>query len=279
MAARESCLRRIRPIEVFDHPDRPEFGTPGSIHVLLARSEKVLNEARSTLEAGHLGFENLVTQMNQRTDAREFQSLEAMIEASSEEPSIVGLSYDGLPVADPLFLPKSLALTLLPIPYHGSRLLRDRFGLVEYVRNPDSAGLYALVINNSPKRTPAEMAALAQVPADMTQVHAGNPPKCSYVEIAVGAAAGAVAGGLAGGIGGAFVGAAVGAALGEVGARVVDAVAGGREGPERAEYAIDLRLTDLEREKMRSTLSFTELVHLRREAMQRASRKECRQDK
>jgi hypothetical protein len=282
MAARKSRLRRIRPIEVFEqanfgHPDRPEFGTAGSIQLLLARSEKLLKEARATLETGHLGLENLVTEMSQQIAARECRSLEPMIDASSEEPSIVGLSYDGFPMADPLFLPKSLALTLLHIPYRGGHLPRDGFGLVEYVRKPESAGLYALVINISPKRTRAEIAALAQVPADMPHLHGGNIHKCSYVEAAVGAFAGAIAAGLATGAAGAIAGAIVGAAAGEAGARVVDAV--GREGPDRAEKAINLQLNDLEMEKTRSALSFKELVHLRREAMQRASRRECRQDK
>jgi len=69
MAARESRLRRTRPIAVFDHakfggPDKTGFGAPGSLNVFVARTAKRLREVQKALDAGRAGMKKLIAQID-----------------------------------------------------------------------------------------------------------------------------------------------------------------------------------------------------------------------
>jgi len=272
---RQARVRRTRTLEVLDHakfggPAKTAFGSLGSMILFLARTEQRLDEAKRALKSGAPAMKKLMAQVESEMSPLKPRSFDEAIEIASRETSFGALTYGGTSIVDPLFLPAGLDLTVIGIPYSGGRLIRQGFALVEYVADPQTAGLFAFVLKTNPELTTAEKSALSLVPREFATIHVGPAYTCEFTTImaTAGAVAGAVAGGALTGPGGMYVGAAVGLWIG-----------GGIDGMITHELgrmhplSTPRNLDTTQLRELGPTLSARKLVSLRVEAMREASLK------
>jgi hypothetical protein len=276
---RQSRLRRVRTLPVIDHarfggPMKTGFGTPGSLILFMGRTPEESKEATQALKKGEAAMKELLARISAQMDRLPIGNVEEVVRAAVREPVLAALSYGGVPILDPIWLPHGLDLTVVAIPYSGGRLIREGFQFVEYIKSEDAAAYSAFVLKSAPKLTRAEQVAMARVPKEHRTMHVGHGHKCEYTGLAalagavvgatLGGAAGAAAGGLAGGavgaVGGALIGAVAGAA---VDAGVVATLEGKRFG-----HHVHLSGDDIR--KLGPSKSARELVKKRRDAMRKA---------
>ncbi|HEX7254172.1 MAG TPA: hypothetical protein VF376_14935 [Thermoanaerobaculia bacterium] len=276
---RQSRLRRVRTLPVIDHarfggPTKTGFGTPGSLIFFMGKSPEETKKAKEALKEGEAAMKQLLARISAQRDRLHPGSLENVVRSAVKQPVLGALSYSGVPILDPIWLPRGLDLTMVAIPYSGGRLIREGFQFVEYINSEDAPSYSAFLLKSAPMLTRAERVALAKVPKHHRTMHVGHGHWCDYTTLAavagavVGATVAGAVGAVAGNLGGAAVGAVGGAIVGAVAGAAVDAgVVAALEG-KRFRHHLHLSGDDIR--KLGPSKSAQELVKKRRDAMRKA---------
>ena len=281
LAEKQSRITRTRALKVVDHakfggPEKTGFGSPGSVILFLGRSSKETRQALAALKKGPVAMQKLLKRISDEMDALKPGTPADVLDAAKKEPVLAALNYGGVPLADPIWLPKGLEMTVVAAPYTGGHLIPQGFQLIEWVKKDDAPAYAAFVLKTSPPLTRAEKVALKRVPKSHRTVHIGSAYKCEATAVAAlsfgvagavgGAAAGAAAGGVIGGVVGGVAG-AIGGAI--VGAAVDAGVVAALEGKQFGKH-LHLSGDDIKREG--PARSAKRLIEKRRQAMRRAQK-------
>lgn len=262
ITARQTRFRRTRSIEVLDHakfggPEKTDFGVPGSLIVFVARDEEHLGQAKSALKGGKAAIQQMVAGIDKQMNALQPRSIDDVAAGVAKSPAFGALSYAGATIADPVFLPDGLDLTVFIAPYAGGRLVRQGFTFVEYVEQPATAGLALFVLKSEPKLTAAEKSALELIPRSAALLEVGSSYECEYTTLMAAAF----------GVAGAIVGRAAGAVVGAVAGAIVD-VALVHAVASAATAVKPEHLTSEELKRLGPEQSAKQLVNLRLQALQ-----------
>ncbi|MFE5285677.1 hypothetical protein ACFRAQ_12000 [Nocardia sp. NPDC056611] len=177
LAADELAKRslRYREIEILDYvptqPDRALLCQEGCVRVIVApEGDPLLQRVREavTLRNGDdidLMENAIKPRFEGRTQLSPYQAWRLLERA----PVFATIRYGGRTLATNVFPPDGLGLVVLDNPYNGGALSPTHLTLVEHRRDGTDAGLQAIALRFEPPLTPAERAALAQVPEDQLE--------------------------------------------------------------------------------------------------------------
>jgi hypothetical protein len=124
MEAREERLCRVRTLPVIDHarfggPTATGFGTPGSLILFLCRSREGMQDALGALQRGETAMKGLLARVNRQMDRLEPGPVDDVVRSAARSESFASLTYGGVTILDPIWLPTGLDLTVVAIPYSG----------------------------------------------------------------------------------------------------------------------------------------------------------------
>lgn len=185
-AAKEAESRPLRcsEIEVMDYVPSSvdpalQLAGPGTITLILARKgSRILDEIRAAAGAGNGADQQLTARLRAQSRGRTPLPLEDALELLKTQPVIADVRYGGITVASNYFVPDDADYTAVILPYNGGRLARQGFTLVEHWREDVDCPLQAVALRHAPALTPAERAALEQVPADQLELNVGRAYMC-----------------------------------------------------------------------------------------------------
>lgn len=174
----EARAIRKRSIPVISYRTHDPSGIlpEGSICILLARSST--NQLLQDIAAG-LGCGADVRPLLRRValqfkDRRAISSAEAL-KLFKRQPVISEVRYSDKSLAGNLVVPEGLEVLLVVCPYNGGRVSPHAFTLVEHVK-PDeiTESMDAVIIEVCPSMTPAEEAAIRQIPSEQIEGSIGK---------------------------------------------------------------------------------------------------------
>ncbi|MFE3077580.1 hypothetical protein [Nocardia tengchongensis] len=177
LAADELARRslRYREIEILDYvptqPDRALLCQEGSVRVFVAaQGDPLLQRVRDAASRRNGEDVDLIEQVIRprfegRTRLSPYQAWRLLERA----PVFASIRYGGRTLATNVFPPDDLGMVILDNPYNGGELNPTSLTLVEHRRDGTDAGLEAVALKFAPPLSPAERAALAQVPEDQLE--------------------------------------------------------------------------------------------------------------
>lgn len=186
LAADELTLRslRYREIEILDYvpsqPDRALLCPAGAVRVFVAaQGDPILQRVRniathSKSEDVDLVENEIVPRFAGRTELSAYQIWRLL----QRSPVFASIRYGGRTLATNIFPPQDLGVVILDNPYNGGELSPAHLTLVEHRLENTDAALEAVALKHAPPLTPAERAALAQVPADQLEANLTLNARC-----------------------------------------------------------------------------------------------------
>ncbi|MGW6725596.1 hypothetical protein ACWF9G_06790 [Nocardia sp. NPDC055029] len=186
LAADELAMRslRYREIEVLDYvptqPDRALLCLPGSVRVFVAaQDDPILQRVRdaATLRNGD-DVAMVENELRPRFEGRTRLSTYQAWRLLQRSPVFASVRYGGRTLATNIFPPDDLGVVILDNPYNGGQLSPESLTLVEHRRDGTDDALAAVALKHEPPLTPAERAALAQVPEDQLEANLTADASC-----------------------------------------------------------------------------------------------------
>ncbi|MGW4350725.1 hypothetical protein ACWELJ_01405 [Nocardia sp. NPDC004582] len=177
LAADELATRalRYREIEILDYipsqPDRVLLCPEGSVRVFVtAEGDPLLRQVRDAAAHSEGADVHLVENViRPRFEGRTSLSPYQVWRLLQRSPVFASIRYGGRTLATNVFPPDDLGMVILDNPYNGGQLNPTTLTLVEHRRDDAEVGLAAVALKYAPPLTPAERAALAQVPEDQLE--------------------------------------------------------------------------------------------------------------
>jgi hypothetical protein len=177
LAADEVAARslRYRDIEVLDYvptqPDRALLCPPGCVRVFVTiEGDPLLQRVRdvASLRSGE-DVDFVEGDFRPRFDGRTPLSNYELWRLLQRTPVFATVRYGARTLATNVFPPDDLGVVVLDNPYNGGALSPSQLTLVEHRRDDTDVALEAVALKHAPPLTPAERAALDQVPEDQLE--------------------------------------------------------------------------------------------------------------
>ena len=156
---------------------REYFGAPGTITVILGRTPASVGRVREAVGAGGQPVTEVVNEIQQVGQEAQL-TLEEAFNKIATAPVFATLVYGGTELVENLFIPEGRDLVGFTLPYNGGRLAATGFELRQYYR-PGATLYEGVALQTIPELTPAEKAALEQVPDPDLWRNVGALPDCS----------------------------------------------------------------------------------------------------
>ncbi|WP_146229311.1 hypothetical protein [Nocardia neocaledoniensis] len=179
LAADELAVRslRYREIEVLDYipsqPDRALLCPPGAVRVFVAaQGDPILQRVRDIATRSHSDDVDMVeNEIVPRFVDRKRLSVYQAWRLLQRSPVFATIRYGGRTLATNVFPPQDLGVAILDNPYNGGELSPAHLTLIEHRLEGTDAALEAVALRHAPPLTPAERAALVQVPHDQLEAN------------------------------------------------------------------------------------------------------------
>ncbi|MFC7427063.1 hypothetical protein [Nocardia tengchongensis] len=188
LAADELATRalRYREIEILDYipsqPDRVLLCPAGSVRVFVtAEGDPLLRQVRdAAANSGGADIDLVENVIRPRFEGRTSLSPYQVWRLLQRSPIFASIRYGGRTLATNVFPPDDLGMVVLDNPYNGGQLNPATLTLVEHRRDDAEGGLEAVALKCAPPLTPAERAALAQVPEDQLEGNITVEARCAH---------------------------------------------------------------------------------------------------
>ena len=180
----ETRVPRQTPLELLDYAPKdatsPDvLAPPGSITLFLGRPKsKALSRVREAVKQAAGKDVQLMRELKEVYGRRKMVSLTEAVETLKQQPVIAHLQYGPFTVAKNLFVPDDLELCIVPLPYNGGQLARGGFQLIQAVRPKEKAALEGVMVRHLPPLSPAEKAAIKELPAAFAGFNVGDAAMC-----------------------------------------------------------------------------------------------------
>lgn len=178
MLENEARSVRTTKLDVIDLP--PQNGSPAlgmMIAIVAKKDTKVLSHLKTLLGKGAAGAEEAHKILSKKP-IQPVTNNQELVEMLIREPVYADIDYGGQALHKGLFVPSGMDAVSTVFPYNGGRLSSEGFTLVEHYRDDSKAGLEAFVLRSAPQLTPAERAALNDVPDDQLSHTIGMASWC-----------------------------------------------------------------------------------------------------
>jgi hypothetical protein len=188
--SRPTALTRIPVVTMKPTKKAAAFlAFPGTLTAYVARKgSPILTEIREAVDGGEEKIAATLRRLHSLTGRRQAMDLSDAAHFVAKEPTIGEIRYGGRTMMMSLCLPDSVEVVVTAMPFNGGKIAADTLILAEYYKEDSPIRLEAIAVAHPPELTPAEKAALEQLPADEATHSIGPPTRC-YALCAVAVAA------------------------------------------------------------------------------------------